>query len=307
LSAKYDIPWTHFVDVNALTPAYAGSDAALSQHCREMIADLKHMVAQGDDCQLHLHGAIDERLLGALQKQEKLHVKKSTLETTHPYRQRHSFFFNAFYAQGGRKLVASLTYGKRLLEKAIYDDKQSVLAFRPGGWDHGSSDEDTRLYYHALMDAGLIANSGLSTGNFGSSNWRVGNDVGHNLATITFDNQTITEISPTAAPTWYVNPVVSKNIKELAESAKNKNEIVIIVSVYHLNALQKGNNDVGEADSISGPYRDMEIQQQREALERHFQMIDDLHRQKIICPITMRELLMLLSQQSSGVFATAPE
>src|SRR5436190_743283 len=85
--------------------------------------------AGGDYCQLHLHGAMDEQLLESLQQTEKLHVKKATIETAQPYRQRRSFFFNTFYAQGYRKLVVSLTYGKRLLEKSIYDDKQVVLAF----------------------------------------------------------------------------------------------------------------------------------------------------------------------------------
>src|SRR5689334_4949074 len=38
LSAKYQIPWTHFVDVNTLAPAFIAEDATLRQHSREMIA-----------------------------------------------------------------------------------------------------------------------------------------------------------------------------------------------------------------------------------------------------------------------------
>jgi hypothetical protein len=298
LSARYQIPWTHFVDVNTLAPAFVAEDAALRQRSREMIDDFKGMIARGDDCQLHLHGAMDERLLASMRQTERLHAKSSGIETAQPYRQRHSFFFNAFYAEGYRNLVVSLTYGKRLLEKSLYDDKQAVLAFRPGGWDHGSSSQDTRLYYAALMAAGLVANSGLSTGNFASANWRVGNDAGHNLATVTVEDKTITEVSPTAAPGWYVNPVVSQNIKELAESTKNKNELPVIVSVYHLGALQKNDAPSGDAEQPSAARLQAGIQQQREALERHFQLLAELRAQKIIYPITLRELLTLISRQA---------
>ena len=237
--------------------------------------------------------------MAALRQIEKLHAKASGIETLQPYRQRHSFFFNAFYAEGYRNLVVSLTYGKRLLERSLYDDRQTVLAFRPGGWDHGSSSQDTRLYYAALAAAGLAANSGLSTGNFAAANWRIGNDAGHNLATVTVDDQSIIEVSPTAAPGWYVNPVVTENLRALAESAKNQNEMPVIVSVYHLGALQKTNqpSDDAERQAVSRPQAD--IQKEREALERHFQRLAELRAQKIIYPITLRELLALLSQRGN--------
>ena len=298
LSARYQIPWTHFVDVNTLAPAFIAEDAAIRQRSRDMIDDLKGMIARGDDCQLHLHGAMDERLLASMRQTERLHARSSGIDTLQPYRQRRSFFFNAFYAEGYRNLVVSLTYGKRLLEKSLYDDKQAVMAFRPGGWDHGSSSQDTRLYYAALMAAGLTANSGLSTGNFASANWRIGNNVGHNLATVTIEDKTINEVSPTASPDWYVNPVVSQNIKELAESAKNKNELPVIVSVYHLGALQKTDDPSSDAEQPATSRREDEIQQQRAALERHFQLLAELRAQRIIYPITLRELLTLISRQA---------
>lgn len=297
LSAKYQIPWTHFVDVNTLAPAFIAEDAAVRRAGQEMIGDLRRMIAQGDDCELHLHGALDERLLASLRQSDKLHAKVSGIEKAQPYRQRHSFFFNAFYAQGYRNLVISLTYGKRLLEKSLYDNKQAVVAFRPGGWDHGSSMEDTRLYYTALLAAGLRANSGLSTGNFAATNWRVGNDTGHNLATITLDDKSVIEVSPTAAPGWYVNPVVSQNIRQLAEAAaKNRSNVPVIVSVYHLGALQKIGEPADADDPSPNSGQAADRQQQRAALERHFQLLSDLRAKKIIYPITLRELLTFLSQ-----------
>jgi hypothetical protein len=301
LSQRYDIPWTHFVDVNALAPAFVGNDAALAERIREMIADLKAMVARGDDCELHMHGAMDEQLIAILKQTEKLHGKATCNKTLKSYRQRNSFFFNAFYNQGYRQMVVSLRYGKRLLEQSLYNNQQQVMAFRPGGWDHGSSMQDTRLYYAALMAAGLTANSGLSSGNFASPNWRVGNDVGHNLATVTVDDKIIIEVSPTAAPGWYVNPVVTQNIRELAESsAKNRKELPVIVSVYHLGALQKTNDHYDNDERSSAPNLEADIQQQRAALERHFQLLSELRAQKILYPITLRELLTLVSRQVKG-------
>jgi hypothetical protein len=284
LSARYDIPWTHFVDVNTLAPAFIGGDAALAERTREMISDLKAMIARGDDCQLHLHGAMDEQLVAALKQTEKLHGKASCNKTLKSYRQRNSFFFNAFYDQGYRQMVVSLRYGKRLLEQSLYDNKQQVLAFRPGGWDHGSSMQDTRLYYAALIAAGLTANSGLSTGTFAGTNWRVGNDAGHNLAEVMVDDKTIIEVSPTAAPGWYVNPVITQNIRELVElSSKNRKDMPVIVSVYHLGALQKTDDRADEDDEqASAPNLEADVQRQRAALERHFQLLDELRAQKIL-------------------------
>ncbi|MFL6213287.1 MAG: hypothetical protein ACJ74J_05260 [Blastocatellia bacterium] len=306
LSARYQIPWTHFVDVNTLAPAFIGQDAALTEHTREMIADLKAMIAKGDDAELHLHGTMDEELIAALKRGEKLHAKASCAGKLKSYRQRNSFFFNAFYSQGYRNMVVSLRYGRRLLEKNLYDDKQKVLAFRPGGWDHGSSMEDTRLYYSALIAAGLVANSGLSTGNFSTANWRVGNDTGHNLATVDIDYKTITEVSPTAAPGWYVNPVTSPDLRKLIQSsAARKNEWPVIVSVYHLGALQKTSTRSDDNEQSLAASAEMDIQQQRAALERHFQLLAELRAQKIIYPITLRALLALIAQQAQGtVLAT---
>src|SRR6185503_3167887 len=43
LSSKYKVPWTHFVDVNTLAPAFVADDQELKRACVSMIADLKAM------------------------------------------------------------------------------------------------------------------------------------------------------------------------------------------------------------------------------------------------------------------------
>lgn len=290
LSSTYKVPWTHFVDANVLAVAFVSDDQELKQRCRAMIGDLKAMAEGGDDCELHLHGPLNQELLAQLSSEEKLHIKGSG-ELPEQYRQRRSFFFQSFYREGYRKLVASLTYGKRLLEKSLYEGKKEVLAFRPGGWDHGSSNQDTLMYFHALSDSGLIANSGLSQGDFGGKNWRVGNDPGHNLAAVSAGEKNLFEVSPTAGPGGYVNPVLPHDLNKLASSVKD--EMPVIVAVYHLGGLQQTKHA-----SDDGTQRtEAELQAERQTLEQHFKKVADLTAARVLYPITLRELLEIISAQ----------
>lgn len=290
LSAKHGVPWTHFVDANVLAPAFLSSDPLVKQQCRSMIEDLAKMIEGGDDCQLHLHGLLGPALLEYLKSEEKIHIKQSGLDDAVTYRQRKSFFFNSFYGRGYHDMVASLTYGKRLLEESLYAGKKQVLAFRPGGWDHGSTSQDTLLYFHALSDSGLIANSGLVTGDFGGKNFRVGNDPGHNLANVLSGKQRIFEVSPTAGPGGYINPVLPNDLMKLAGSAPD--EMPVIVAVYHLGSLQKS-----KGDPDNPAKSDSQLQMERATLENHFKTVADLAAAKIVYPITLRSLLAILSEQ----------
>jgi hypothetical protein len=289
LSSQYKVPWTHFVDLNVLAPAFLSADQQLKQRCEAMIADLTSMVNSGDDCELHLHGPLRPELMDYLRSQEKLHVRKASLEDAQAYRQRKSFFFHSFYGEGYRQLVSSLTYGKRLLERSIYDGKTEVLAFRPGGWDHGDNEQDTQLYYRALNDSGIFSNSGLSSGKFGTDNWRIGNDPGKNLATVTAGEGKVLEVSPTSAPDGYINPVTSPDVAKLARSIDS--EMAVIVSVYHLGALQKTSNQSEKSRS------ETELQIEREMLAQHFKTVADLAAARVVYPITIRQLLAIISEQ----------
>lgn len=285
LSTKYNVAWTHFVDVNTLAPAFISDDVQLKERCREMITDLKLLVSKGDDCQLHLHGLLNRELLEFMKSQGKLHVKPHGAKQLGGYRQRKSFFFNSFYAAGYRELVTSLTYGKSLLEQAVYDGRKDVVAFRPGGWDHGSSSQDTLLYFDALIESGLIANSGLVTGEFGTQSWTVGNYPGRNLATVQEGDDSITEISPTTGPGGYVNPVLPNDLLKLANSVSD--EMPVIVSVYHLATLQADSAEPGGT-----------VEDKRAALEKHFQTVADLVAKKVLYPVTLRRMLAILSENN---------
>jgi hypothetical protein len=289
LTTTYKVQWTHFVDANVLAAAFISDDENLRRQCQNMLNDLKSMAEGGDDCELHLHGPLNPALLEHLRSQEKLHIRGST-EAVERYRQRRSFFHESFYRAGYRELVASLTYGKRLLETSLYDGRKQVLAFRPGGWDHGSTNEDTLLYFRALRDSGLMANSGLSTGDFGGKDWRVGDDPGHNLATVLIGEKKLFEVSPTSGPGGYINPVLPHDLKKLAGSVKD--EMAVIVAVYHLGALQKT-----KSESAKPPRSDAELRAERETLEQQFKTVAELTAAKVLYPITLRDLLAIISEQ----------
>jgi hypothetical protein len=300
LSSKHGIPWTHFVDANTLAPAFLSSDPAARKQCQSMIEDLALMIDGGDDCQLHLHGLLGSALLDYLKAEEKIHIKESGAAEAQTYRQRKSFFFQSFYRRGYREMVASLTYGKRFLEKSLYAGKKQILAFRPGGWDHGATSQDTLLYFYALSESGLIANSGLSTGTFGGADFRVGNDPGHNLATVLGGEQRLFEVSPTTGPGGYINPVLPHDLNKLSNSAPD--EMPVIVSVYHLGSLQKG------LPSTEHPAKsDAQLQSERDTLEKHFKTVAELAAAKVVYPITLRDLLTIIAELQEAEASAGPQ
>jgi hypothetical protein len=56
----------------------------------------------------------------------------------------------------------------------------SRAAFRPGGWDHGSTPEELQTYVRALRHCGYVIDSSDAVGTFGGPSWRVGMPFGKN-------------------------------------------------------------------------------------------------------------------------------
>ena len=54
-------------------------------------------------------------------------------------------------------------------------------AFRPGGWDHGSTDDEMHAYVSALATCGYRVDSSDAAGAFGDRTWRVGTAFGKNV------------------------------------------------------------------------------------------------------------------------------
>jgi hypothetical protein len=296
LTSRYEVPWTHFVDVNVLAPAFSDDNPGLKDGTQKIINRLASMTVAGDDCQLHLHGSLDRQLLEYTRSLGKVHAKVAEIDSAEPYRLRRSFFFNSFYRQGFRDLVTSLTYGKLLLEHAIYNGKSPVLAFRPGGWDHGSSSSNAFIYFSALGASGLVANSGLASGEFGRDSFQVGGAPGNNIADVRVGDRSITEVSPTSGPGGYVNPVLPCDLEKLARSTRG--ELAVIVSVYHLSALQKSSIEAAEGTAISAQTFETNANKDRQALDRHLHDVADLRGRKILYPVTIREALSIISEQN---------
>ena len=296
LTSQYRVPWTHFIDVNVLAPAFVGDDKELKDGTQQIINRLSCMAAAGDDCQLHLHGSMDHRLVDYMRSLDKQHPKVSEIEDAEPYRLRRSFFFNSFYREGFRDLVTGLTYGKLLLERAVYDGKTPVVAFRPGGWDHGSSSSNAYIYFAALSASGLSANSGLASGQFGGDSFQVGGAPGNNIASVHVGDKSIVEISPTSGPGGYVNPVLPCDLERLANSKKG--ELSIIVSVYHLSGLQKSGMESAEGGALDPVSFKSQTDRANRALDHHFQQVAELRARKVLYPVTLREALSIISEQN---------
>src|SRR5262249_35091055 len=161
----------------------------------------------------------------------------------------------------------SLTYGKQFLEEKVYDGQPRVLAFRPGGWDHGSTAQDTDIYFRALRDSGIAANSGLSVGTFKTARWSIGNSPGHNLARVKVEDNSIVEVSPTSGPGGYINPALDSDLGKLA--GRPGDEIRVIVSVYHVGSLQRYQiEEAGSGERDPESY-EAKVKKEHQALERH--------------------------------------
>ncbi|MGH9762712.1 MAG: hypothetical protein ACREAC_17965, partial [Blastocatellia bacterium] len=94
----------------------------------------------------------------------------------------------------------------------------------------------------------------------------------------------------------YLNPVVKSDIGRLVNDSA-KSEMPVILSVYHLAALQETQR-ASQATAGSSPEQlKASIQQERERLEEHFKEIADMRARKVLYPITLRQLLAEISDQ----------
>jgi hypothetical protein len=226
------------------------------------------------------------------QSSERDRVRNSAIKGVPGYRQRESFFFSAFDLAGYRELVYRLVCGKRFLERTLYDGKREVEAFRPGSFDAGSTEQESYIYYTALAAAGLRANSGITVGALGTNTFHVGSEPGRNVARVTSGSGPVLELSPIAFPGGAINPVVPVDYEALAGSG-SPDEMPVIVSVFHLNHLQTVFISNQTPDPEQTEAKTIEL---RSALEDHFRTIAELRDQHVLYPITMRELIEILSE-----------
>lgn len=98
------------------------------------------------------------------------------------YRPRASMFFDVVHRQGIDLAewlkVVTAEYDQLLDDAGV--PAPTAAAFRPGGWDHGSTPEEMHSYVRALVQCGYSIDSSDVTGTFGDPSWRVGVPFGQN-------------------------------------------------------------------------------------------------------------------------------
>jgi hypothetical protein len=92
-------------------------------------------------------------------------------------------------------VVVTAEYDRLLRDARV--QAPAIRAFRPGGWDHGSTTEEIRAYLSALTTCGYEVDSSDASGTFGDRTWRVGVPFGRNVYRLAGG---LTEV----APSWPV-------------------------------------------------------------------------------------------------------
>ena len=76
-------------------------------------------------------------------------------------------------------VVVTAEYDRLLLDADL--TPPTIRAFRPGGWDHGSTADEIQTYVSALTTCGYRVDLSDASGTFGDRTWRVGAPFGRNI------------------------------------------------------------------------------------------------------------------------------
>ncbi len=158
------------------------------------------------------------------------------------YRSRASMFYDVVHRQGHDLTewlgVVTAEYERLLADVGVAHP--STASFRPGGWDHGSTPEELRIYTLALSRWGYRIDSSATSGTFGESSWRVGAPFGANAYRL---NGGLLEL----AASWSVNcgtsPASRTGIASLAALARqprlwgDRGSTGAMVTVLHFDHL----------------------------------------------------------------------
>jgi hypothetical protein len=112
------------------------------------------------------------------------------------YPKRPSMYYDIAY-RNGAKFRDWLPTLMRAYDQFLEDariSRPAALAFRPGGWDYGSTKADLRDYLEGLVAAGFSFESGAVTGIGGTRSWRIGAPFGSNTFRLV---PPLTEVGPT--------------------------------------------------------------------------------------------------------------
>jgi hypothetical protein len=157
-----------------------------SDQYRAFLDAMRAMACSGAAIYPHNHGVFDSRT-GRQAESRPQHVPD--------YRKRASFFYDVVHRHGadlGEWLGRLLGHYAQFLEDAEIL-RPERLAFRAGGWDHGATREENALFIDAVCDAGFAYDSSVSSGNFGTKDFRIGASFGSNIFTL---KPSLIEVAP---------------------------------------------------------------------------------------------------------------
>jgi len=116
------------------------------------------------------------------------------------YAKQASMFFDVVYRNkadfGQWVLAVRATYEQFLADAGL--PLPEPLAFRPGGWDHGSDKEEIATYLEAVEGAGFTVDSSASAGHYATRSHRLNAKYGYNVFQV---GDALTEL----APTWFID------------------------------------------------------------------------------------------------------
>jgi hypothetical protein len=153
---------------------------------REFLDAVRMLNRSGAELYPHNHGVFNART------GEQVEVRPQRMPN---YAKRASFFYDVVR----RHRLDLREWFDRLLRH--YDEfldqadipRPGRVAFRAGGWDHGTTPGENSLYVDAVCKAGFAYDSSVTSGTFGTRTYRVGAPFGSNLFLL---KPTLTEIAP---------------------------------------------------------------------------------------------------------------
>jgi hypothetical protein len=176
---------------------------------RAFLDGMRAMVRSGAAIYPHNHGIFDSRT-GRQARSRPQHVRG--------YRKRASFFYDVVHRHGanlGEWLGQLLDHYDQFVDDAEIP-RPERLAFRAGGWDHGATREESALYIDAVCDAGFAYDSSVSSGNFGTKDFRIGASFGSNIFML---KPSLIEVAPCWSYDCGASPVARESVGSLRRLA----------------------------------------------------------------------------------------